>query len=279
MRIISDPRKMASFSAAARKKGRGIGFVPTMGALHEGHLGLVRSAKKHSDITVVSIFVNPIQFGPKEDLKKYPRNIKRDIRLLRKEKVDILFYPSAGKMLPPGFSSRVEVKGLDKNLCGASRPGHFRGVTTIVAKLLNIVKPDIMFLGAKDFQQQAIIRKMVKDLDMGAKIITVKTVREKDGLAMSSRNAYLTPVQRKQAPALYKALSFAAKMIRSGEKSAAKIADAAKKAILKGSNFTIDYVSIVDPVTLEYQKTIKRPVLIAAAAYLGKTRLIDNILV
>ncbi len=279
MKIISDPRKMTAFSLAAKKKGLKIAFVPTMGALHEGHLELVKAAGKRSDIVVVSIFVNPTQFGPREDYKKYPRNLKKDVRLLKKTKVDFLFHPTAGKMFPEGFSSYVEVKGLDKNLCGASRPGHFRGVSTIVAKLFNIVRPDTAFFGAKDFQQQAIIRKMTEDLDMGVKIITVKTVRGKDGLAKSSRNAYLSRKYREQAPALYKALFLAAKMIKSGEKNAAKIIAAARKQILKGTDFRIDYISIADPETLEYQKTIKRPVLIAVAAYLGKTRLIDNILI
>ena len=279
MKIISDPRKMTSFALSAWKKGLKIGFVPTMGALHEGHLELVRSAKRTSDITVVSILVNPIQFGPKEDFKKYPRNIKKDVRLLKREKVDVLFCPAAGKMFPEGFSSYVEVSGLDKNLCGASRPGHFRGVATVVAKLFNIVRPDTAFFGAKDFQQQAIIKKLVKDLDMGIRIVTVKTAREKDGLAKSSRNVYLSKGHREQATVLYKALSLAAKMIRSGEKNAAKVTAAVKKTILKGADFRTDYISIVDPETLEYQKTIKRPTLIAVAAYLGKTRLIDNILV
>ncbi len=279
MKTISDPRKMSSFSLSARKKGLKLGFVPTMGALHEGHIALVRKAKKTSDIVVVSIFVNPIQFGPKEDYKKYPRNPKKDAAMLEKENVDILFYPSAGKMFPEGFSSFVEVGGPDKGLCGASRPGHFRGVATVVAKLFNIVMPEKAFFGAKDFQQQAVIKKMVKDLDMSVDIVTVKTVREKDGLARSSRNAYLSKAQRSQAPVIYRSLRLASKMIKAGETNAAKVTAAARKHILKGLDFKIDYVSIVDPETMEPQKTIKRPALIAAAAYLGKTRLIDNILV
>ncbi|MFA5105061.1 MAG: pantoate--beta-alanine ligase [Candidatus Margulisiibacteriota bacterium] len=279
MKVISDPRKMHSFSISAAQKGLKIAFVPTMGALHEGHLALIRAAKKKLDVVVVSIFVNPIQFGPKEDLKKYPRNIKKDISLLKKEHVDVLFYPTAKNMFPEGYSSFVEVKGLDKNLCGASRPGHFRGVATIVAKLFNIVRPKVAFFGAKDYQQQAIIRKMVKDLNMSVEIVTVKTVRENDGLARSSRNAYLSKEERKQAPVLYKTLLLAAHMIKTGEKNAAKVAAAAKKSIVQDTEFKIDYVSVVNPQTLEYQKTIKRPVLIAVAAHLGKTRLIDNILI
>jgi pantoate--beta-alanine ligase len=250
-----------------------------MGALHEGHIALVRNAKKTSDIVVVSIFVNPIQFGPKEDYKKYPRNLKKDTALLKKENVDVLFCPGAGKMFPEGFSSFVEVDGPDKGLCGASRPGHFRGVATVVAKLFNIVMPEKAFFGAKDFQQQAVIKKMVKDLDMSVDIVTVKTVREKDGLAKSSRNAYLSKEERKHAPALYKAVSLSAKMVRSGENNAAKVIAAVKKSIIKDADFRIDYISVVDPQTLEYQRTIKKPVLIAVAAYLGKTRLIDNIIV
>jgi pantoate--beta-alanine ligase len=279
MKTISDPRKMSSFSLSGTKKGLKIGFVPTMGALHEGHIALVRKAKKTSDIVVVSIFVNPIQFGPKEDYKKYPRNQKKDVVVLKKEKVDVLFCPAAKDMFPAGFSSYIEVKGLDKNLCGASRPGHFKGVATIVAKLFNIVRPDTAFFGAKDFQQQAIIRKMAKDLNMNVKIETVKTVRDNDGLAKSSRNAYLSKEERKHAPALYKAVSLSAKMVRSGEKNAAKVIAAVKKSIIKDADFRIDYISVVDPQTLEYQRTIKKPVLIAVAAYLGKTRLIDNIIV
>lgn len=284
MKIISDPRKMTSFSKKAVRKGLKIAFVPTMGALHEGHLELVRAAKKRSDIVVVSIFVNPIQFGPKEDLKKYPRNFKKDASLLKKEKVDVLFHPTAKQMFPEGLSSFIEVGGvgtiheLSLRLCGASRPGHFKGVATVVAKLFNIVRPDTAFFGAKDFQQQAIIRKMAKDLDMRVEVVTVKTVREKDGLAKSSRNAYLSKEERKQAPALYKALLLAARMIRSGEKRTSKVSAAVRKNILKGTDYKIDYVSVVDPNTLEYQKTIKGRVLIAVAAYLGKTRLIDNIL-
>jgi len=279
MLVITDPQKMRKYCASLSRKGRSIGFVPTMGALHEGHLELVKAARKRSDVVIVSIFVNPIQFGPKEDFKKYPRDIKKDAALLKKEKVDVLFNPSVEGMTPKGLLSYVEAGKMGEVLCGASRPGHFRGVTTIVAKFFNIIRPDTAFFGAKDFQQQAIIRKMVKDLNMGVEIVTVATVREKDGLAKSSRNAYLSAEQRAQAPALHASLLLAKRMIAAGEKSVPKIIVAIKKIILSRTDFVVDYVSIVDPETFEEKKTIKRPVLIAVAAYLGKTRLIDNILV
>lgn len=279
MLVITDPQKMRKYCASLSRKGLSIGFVPTMGALHEGHLELVKAAKKRSDVVIVSIFVNPIQFGPKEDFKKYPRNIRKDAALLKKEKVDVLFNPSVEGMTPNALLSYVEVGKMGDVLCGASRPGHFRGVTTIVAKFFNIIRPDTAFFGAKDFQQQAIIRKMVKDLNMGVEIVTVATVREKDGLAKSSRNAYLSAEQRAQAPTLYTSLLLAKRMIAAGEKNASKIIVAIKKNILSRTDFVVDYVSIVDPETFEEKRVVKRPVLIAVAAYLGKTRLIDNILV
>ena len=202
MRTVSSPKKMSAVCSVLKSKKYTVGFVPTMGALHEGHLELVRQAKKRCDKTVVSIFVNPAQFGPKEDFKKYPRNFRKDASLLKKEGVDYIFLPTKKSMYPQGYKIFVEVADLGKIMCGVSRPDHFRGVATVVAKLLNIVKPDVLFLGAKDFQQQAIIRKMVKDLNLDIKIATVPTVREKDGLAMSSRNAYLSIKERKIALSL-----------------------------------------------------------------------------
>lgn len=282
MKIISDPKKMFLYSSSLRKRGYKIGFVPTMGALHEGHTSLIRIAKKYCDKVIVSIFVNPIQFGPKEDYKRYPRNIKKDIQILKKEKVDVLFYPTVKQMFSKDFSTFVEVDGkfcLSKKLCGISRPGHFRGVATIVLKLFNIVFPDIAVFGQKDYQQQLIIKKMVKDLNLNVKIITGSIVREKDGLAKSSRNSYLSKEQRLQAPILYQSLLLAKKMVIDGEKDASKIIAKAKKFILQNSSFKIDYFSIVNPKTLENIKKVNRPVLIAVAAYLGKTRLIDNLVV
>lgn len=279
MKIISDPQKLNRLSRSISKKGRSIGLVPTMGALHEGHLRLVREAKKKCDAVIVSIFVNPIQFGPNEDFKKYPRPAAADKKLLAKEKVDILFNPSVRQMYPEDPKTFVLVEDLGDYLCGRSRPGHFKGVTTVVAKLFNIAMPHKAFFGAKDFQQQAIIRQMVKDLNMPVKIVTVPTVREADGLAISSRNKYLSKEEREQAPILYFSLKMGAQIIRSGEKNAAKVISQIKKLILSDSNFKIDYVSISDPKTFrEYQK-INKPALISVAAYIGKTRLIDNILV
>ncbi len=284
MKIISNIEKMNQYAQSLTRKGFKIGFVPTMGALHEGHISLVRLAKKYSEKVIVSIFVNPIQFGPKEDYKRYPRTFENDCKLLKKENVDAVFYPSPNDMFPEGFSTYVEVdagksKGLDKKLCGISRPGHFRGVTTVVAKLFNIINPDIAVFGAKDFQQQLIIKKMVKDLNYKVKIITAPTYRERDGLAMSSRNSYLSSSQRHQATALYKSLLLAKRMILSNEKSPKKIISIMKKFIEANIGIKIDYISVVDPNTLEDVKEIKRPVLIAIAAFLGKTRLIDNMVI
>ncbi len=272
---------MQSFSLKIHSEGKKIGFVPTMGALHEGHLSLIRGAKKECDTIIVSIFVNPTQFGPNEDYKKYPRTFKKDRKLLQGLKVDAIFLPSAADMYPEGYKTYVEVKSLGEKLCGRSRLNHFKGVTTIVAKLFNIVKPDIAYFGAKDFQQQVIIKKMVKDLNMGLVIRTIQTAREKDGLALSSRNAYLSREQRNIAPLIYKSLLSGKKMVDSGTSSLKAVVSSIKTSIQKEKAFRIDYFEVVDPETLEPVSTKKKgsPVLIAIAAYLGKTRLIDNILI
>ncbi len=277
MKTVSTPEKMSVICAGLKSKKYTIGFVPTMGALHEGHLTLVRMAKKHCDKVAVSIYINPTQFGPKEDLTKYPRNIKKDRALLKKEGVDLIFLPSNKSMYPEGYKTFVEVGDLGKIMCGVSRPDHFRGVATIVAKLLNIVKPDVLFLGAKDFQQQAIIRKMVKDLNLDIKIATVPTVREKDGLAMSSRNAYLSIKERKIAPVLYRSLKMAKGLVKNGERDAQRIIAKIRATIMKEKMFNIDYIDIRNPGTLDKIKKIKGKTLIVLAAYLGRTRLIDNI--
>lgn len=278
IRVVKSAGEMKKLSEIFRKKGASIGFVPTMGYLHDGHLSLVREARKRNDLVVVSIFVNPTQFGPKEDLKKYPRNLKRDLELLSKQKVDAVFCPTVGEMYPEGFGAYVEVKGLSDKLCGASRPGHFRGVTTIVAKLFNIISPDIAYFGQKDFQQLVIIKKMAADLNMDVKIVSMPTVREADGLAMSSRNSYLSKEERSRAPAMIRSLKLAKTLVGSGVKSAVKIkAEMAK--LLKASRLKIDYISICDPRTLEEKKSVKGKTLVAAAAYAGKTRLIDNVVI
>ncbi len=279
MKLIRNPKKMQALSEKLRRRGRKIGFVPTMGALHNGHLSLVRAAIKALDIVVVSIFVNPIQFGPKEDFKKYPRNLARDKKLLRDLHVDVIFAPNARDMFKEELGAFIEVPDLSNKLCGKSRPGHFSGVTTIVTKLFNIVKPHVTFFGLKDFQQQVIIKKMVEDFNMDIKIVSLPIVREKDGLAMSSRNIYLSPKQRKAALVLSRSLALAKKLVMSGQRSAVKIKKAMRKIINSEPLVKIDYLSISNPHTLEESKKISRETLIALAAYVGKARLIDNITV
>ena len=254
-----------------------VGFVPTMGYLHEGHLSLVRKARAENPSVVVSIFVNPTQFGPKEDFSSYPRDPQHDLALLEKEKTDIVFMPSAAEMYPTPSSSWVEVSGATERLEGASRPGHFRGVTTVCAKLFNIVQPTTAYFGQKDAQQAIVIRKMVADLNMNLEIVTLPTVREPDGLAMSSRNTYLNPEQRQVALVLYQALTLAQKSWSEGEKDAQAIRQQMTELIEKQPLANIDYVSIADPKTLEELDTIKPPALVSLAVKIGTTRLIDNI--
>jgi len=254
-----------------------VGFVPTMGYLHEGHLALVRRARVKNQSVVVSIFVNPTQFGPQEDFKKYPRDLQRDLALLEKEKTDIVFMPAADEMYPPQFSSWVEVGQVTERLEGALRPGHFRGVTTIVAKLLNIVQPTRAYFGQKDAQQVIVIKKMVADLNMNLEIVTVPTVREPDGLAMSSRNTYLNPEERGAATVLYQALTLTQQLYSQGEKDADKLRQQMTDLIQKQPLATIDYVSIADVKTLDELETVNPPALVSLAVKIGKTRLIDNI--
>lgn len=262
-----------------RKKGKSIGFVPTMGYLHEGHLSLVRESVKENDVTVVSIFVNPIQFGPGEDFNRYPRDIERDKKLLEKEGVDYLFFPSNEEMYPAGYKTFVEVNELGKKLCGKSRPGHFKGVTTVVLKLFNIVQPDRAYFGQKDAQQAIIIKKMVQDLNMDVEIVVMPIVREEDGLAMSSRNVYLDEDERKNATVLYRSLKEAEKLIKGGEKDAEKIKNRMREIVMSYPKAVIDYIEIVDTEELNPVNPIKGKVLIALAVYIGKARLIDNIIV
>ncbi|MFH1853964.1 MAG: pantoate--beta-alanine ligase [Candidatus Omnitrophota bacterium] len=261
-----------------KRKGKVIGFVPTMGYLHEGHRSLIRKARRDTDIVVVSIFVNPLQFGPKEDLEKYPRDPRQDLALCKRSGVDIVFTPYSKIMYPKDFSTYVNVEGLTEGLCGASRPGHFRGVATVVTKLFNIVSPDIAYFGQKDAQQATVIKKMAGDLDMPVKIKVMPTVREKDGLAMSSRNAYLNPDERVKAIFLYKSLRLAGELYKKGETSPREIITKMRKLLLEQKAITIDYISIVDPEKLVDVKRICGRVLVAAAVRIGKTRLIDNII-
>jgi len=256
-----------------------LGFVPTMGYLHEGHLVLVRQAKAENASVAVSIFVNPTQFGPKEDFKQYPRDPKRDLALLEKEGVDLVFMPTVEEMYPPGFNSWVEVGRLGRRLEGASRPGHFRGVATVVARLFDLVKPDRAYFGQKDAQQLIVIRKMVADLDMSLEVVAVPTVREADGLAMSSRNTYLNPEERKQAVVLYQTLTLAQKLYAEGEKDAKVIRQKMTALIQKQPLADIDYISIAGAETLEELDELNPPALVSMAVKIGKTRLIDNIVV
>lgn len=277
MKIITSPEKMQEICNKMQKDGKIIGFVPTMGYLHNGHLSLVRIAKKKSDVVVVSIFVNPAQFGPKEDFKRYPRNFARDKILLQKEGCDYIFAPKMESMYPREYSTFVEVDGLSSKLEGTSRSGHFKGVTTIVAKLFNIVQPDIAVFGQKDAQQAVIIERMVKDLNFKTKVIIAPTVREKDGLAQSSRNKYLSPKQRKSATVLYKSLVLAKGLIKNGEKDARIIVNKMKGLINKEKDAQIDYIAITDTKNLNPIEKIKGEVIISLAVKFGKTRLIDNI--
>jgi len=265
------------------KKWRGrslgsVGFVPTMGYLHDGHLVLVRRAREENSKVAVSIFVNPTQFGPAEDFRTYPRDTERDLALLEKERTDIAFIPSAEEIYPQGYNSWVEVDKVTKRLEGSHRPGHFKGVATVVAKLFNIVEPTKAYFGQKDAQQVLVIRKMVTDLNMNLEVIAVPTVRESDGLAMSSRNVYLNPQERQAATVLYKALSQAQQLIQKGERDAEHLRQVMTSIINKEPLAEIEYVSIADAQTFEELSRIDLPVVASLAVRIGKTRLIDNIL-
>ncbi|HLJ29922.1 MAG TPA: pantoate--beta-alanine ligase [Candidatus Angelobacter sp.] len=277
MLTISSAGEMTAVSKEARRSGRRIGLAPTMGALHEGHLSLVRAAQTQSDLVVVSIFVNPMQFGPKEDFSKYPRTLEKDSALLQAERVDVAFCPSVEEMYPPGTSTCVTVEGLSDKLDGRSRSGHFRGVTTVVAKLFNIVQPDLAVFGQKDAAQAAIVRKMVRDLDFDVRIVVCPIVREKDGLAMSSRNAYLNPEQRRQAAVLYRSLMRVQTLADQGECDSTQLIAAGKQVISEEPKVRLDYLEIVNWETLDPAPEISRGALVAVAAYVGETRLIDNV--
>jgi pantoate--beta-alanine ligase len=255
-----------------------VGLVPTMGFLHEGHLSLVRQARSDNKSLVISIFVNPTQFGPGEDYASYPRDEARDLSLLEKEGVDIVFLPSSDEIYPPSFNSYIEVADLGRRLEGASRPGHFRGVATVVARLFKLVRPDRAYFGQKDAQQALIISRMAADLNPGVEVITLPTVREADGLAMSSRNRYLNPDERRAAPVLYRSLSHARELWQEGEKSAPKLRRKMTAVLRKEPLVDVDYVSVADPATLEEMERISSPALISLAVRIGATRLIDNIL-
>ncbi|MGA9261539.1 MAG: pantoate--beta-alanine ligase [Desulfobacterales bacterium] len=274
--VIPTVEQMQERTENLRRDGRRIACVPTMGFLHDGHLSLMRIAKRRADVLVVSIFVNPAQFGPEEDFETYPRNLERDLDLCAKENVDIVFTPKTAALYPDGYQSYVKLEHLPHHLCGLSRPVFFTGVATVVCKLFNIVHPHIAVFGEKDYQQLLIIRRMVKDLNINTEIIGAPIVREKDGLAMSSRNAYLTPDQRPAALTLYRSLVQARKRVETGERNAAQILNEARDLITSQPETDIDYLSICDPETLIDVERIDRTALMALAVKVGKTRLIDN---
>jgi pantoate--beta-alanine ligase len=268
---------MRNASRAGRRAGGRLGFVPTMGALHEGHLSLVRAARGAADVVASSIFVNPTQFGPSEDLAKYPRSFERDCELLEREGVELLFAPAVDEMYPAGAVTWVTVEGLSDKMDGRSRPGHFRGVATVVAKLFHIVEPDAAFFGQKDAAQLAIIRRMVRDLNLPVEIVACPIVREPDGLAMSSRNAYLDGEQRRQALVLHHSLLRVQQLADAGERDAGRLVAAGREEFARENSVRLDYFEIVNPDTLDPVENVSDYVLVTVAAYVGSTRLIDNI--
>jgi pantoate--beta-alanine ligase len=278
IKVIKTVQEMRTISDRLRGRGKTIAFVPTMGYLHEGHLSLIRKGRALGDHLVVSIYVNPAQFGPGEDLEAYPRDLDRDLALVEKEGVDVVFTPDDAALYAGGFQTYVTLEKLPNHLCGISRPIHFRGVATVVTKLFNIVKPHFAVFGQKDYQQLMIIRRMVRDLDFDIEIVGAPTVREPDGLAMSSRNSYLSTEQRKSALSLIKSLKRAQAMVEDGIKESKQIRDEAASLITSHPDTSVDYVSICDPETLVDMPTVNRPALMALAVKVGKTRLIDNIL-
>jgi len=278
MLSITSPSEITAVSLQVRRAGKRVGFVPTMGALHQGHLSLVRAARAQCDVVVASIFVNPKQFGPTEDFAKYPRTLESDSAQLAQEKCDYVFCPSVDDMYPSGNTTAVIVEGMSGRLDGRSRPGHFQGVTTVVAKLFNIVQPDLAFFGQKDAAQAAIIRKMVRDLNLPLEIVVCPIVREPDGLAMSSRNVYLSPEERKRARVLNRSLQRVQELFDQGERDSARLIAAGKEVIAGEPGVRLDYFEIVNPDTLENVSDAASVVLVAVAAHVGSTRLIDNIL-
>ncbi|MBE3071095.1 MAG: pantoate--beta-alanine ligase [Planctomycetes bacterium] len=278
MRVAATIREVREAVAEARERGRPVRLVPTMGALHEGHAGLIRAARADGGFVAVSVFVNPTQFGPNEDLAKYPRPFERDLDVCRREGVDLVFAPTAAEMYPDGARTSVHVAGMSEKMCGAARPGHFDGVCTVVAKLLTIVGPDAAYFGEKDAQQLAILRRMAADLDLPVEIRACPTVRDPDGLATSSRNVYLGEVERRQALALGRALGAAGKAVLAGERDARKVGADVRRRLEASEGVRPEYVAVVDPDTLDDLEQIGAQVLVAVAARVGATRLIDNVL-
>lgn len=276
MKVIKKIDEMRREVSGIKSGGMSIGFVPTMGYLHEGHLSLVRESIRKADVTVVSVFVNPAQFGPTEDFNEYPRDLNRDSEVLEREGVDYLFVPEADEIYPQSYKTYVEVQYLQEKLCGRSRPGHFRGVCTVVLKLFNIINPDISFFGQKDYQQAVILKRMVRELNLEVKIEVLPIIREEDGLALSSRNKYLTQEERKAALVLSRSLKEAKSMVAKGERDSAMIIKEMKEMIGRESLVKIDYVEIVDTDNLDPVARIEQETLAAVAVFIGKVRLIDN---
>ena len=276
MKIIEKAREMQQYAEGLRRSGKKIAFVPTMGYLHQGHLSLMEEGRKRSDCLVTSIYVNPTQFAPTEDLAKYPRDFKRDESLCRGVGVDVIFYPGDGEMYPEHYQTYIDLEGVTQNLCGLSRPGHFRGVATVCAKLFNLVKPHLAVFGKKDFQQLVTIRRMVRDLNMDLEIVGMPTTREPDGLAMSSRNIYLSPEERASALSLSRALKLARGLYERGERDAAKIVGEVRKHIESQTRTKIDYAQICDTTTMKDITRLEGESVLALAVRVGKTRLIDN---
>jgi pantoate--beta-alanine ligase len=276
LETIRDPREMRIRMEDVRRDGRVIGFVPTMGYLHAGHQLLLSEARKRSDVVVLSIFVNPIQFGPKEDLSRYPRDLEGDLAKAQEVGTDFAFVPEAAAMYPEGFQTGIEVRELSQGMCGDKRPGHFAGVATVVAKLFHIVTPHLAVFGEKDYQQLAVIRRMVRDLSFDVTIVGVPTKREPDGLAMSSRNVYLSPSERQDALCLSRALGLVADKVAAGERDVAALEAAAKELLAQVPSARVDYLEIRDAETLVAVPRVERPVVMALAVFVGKTRLIDN---
>lgn len=278
MQIIERVLEMQRWSESERRQGSRIALVPTMGALHEGHLSLVRDGKVRGDRVVVSLFVNPAQFAPQEDFASYPRDFERDRELLNDTGTDVLFHPAVEEIYPEGFETRIEFGELSKPLCGAVRPGHFSGVATVVATLFNIVRPHVAIFGCKDYQQLQIIRRLVRDLNFDIEVIGHPTVREGDGLAMSSRNAYLNPEERKAALCLYRSLRHAEEMVRRGERCGAAIVDAVRGEIAREPLARVEYATLCDSESLREVERVEEIALLALAVRIGKARLIDNII-
>lgn len=278
MEVIREPWRLRQQSDAWHRQGLTVGLVPTMGALHEGHLALVRAARREADRVVVSIFVNPTQFGPTEDFARYPRNLEGDLAMLQDLAVDLVFAPGVQEMYPPGFQTRVALDHLPRHLCGISRPHHFGGVALVVTKLLAASRADLAVFGMKDYQQVRVIEQLVADLDLGVRIVRHPTVREEDGLAMSSRNLYLTPEERRRAPNLYRVLQALRDQVLNGQEDAEALRREGTRD-LEQAGFQVEYLSLCDPTTLDEKSVARAPLLIAVAARIGETRLIDNLLV